>query len=266
MRHSTSAAATPPASPAPTSPKPGATKWQRKSVPLGDVTNQLLRPETPTPIKPRRTARRPLPAPSSASAVSSSASVRPALKPSYSASATPTPQPSSSATVTTVPKLSSAASAKPVPEPSSAATVTPAPEPSSAATVTPAPKPSFAAVLLEEEGSVFESPTICTVYARRRTTEAEVEGRSNPTIINKGKEPVGAAASCPPLGKSTRNIRKKDTRRISSSAPCREAQKKRPLAKTPKLPEEFVKKQKAYFADVDAFELAEEEVSESELE
>ncbi|CAD6258721.1 unnamed protein product [Miscanthus lutarioriparius] len=287
MRSSTSAAATPPASPAPpapTSPKPGATKRQRKSVPLGDVTNQLLRPETPTPIKPRRTARRPLPAPSSASAVSSStcpssASVTPALKPSYSASATPAPeppsssasatpapQPSSSATVTAVPKPSSAASATPAPEPSFADTVTPAPEPSSAATVTPAPKPSFAAVLLEEEGSVFESPTICTVYARRRTTEAEVEGRSNPTIINKGKEPVGAAASCPPLGKSTRNIRKKDTRRISSSAPCHEAKKKRPLAKTPKLPEEFVKKQKAYFADVDAFELAEEEVSESELE
>lgn len=43
-------------------------------------------------------------------------------------------------------------------------------------------------------------------------------------------------------------------------------QKLRPLARTPKLPEEFVKKQKAYFADVDAFELAEEEVSESELE
>jgi hypothetical protein len=63
--------------------------------------------------------------------------------------------------------------------------------------------------VLEEEGSVFESPTICTVYARRRTTEAEAValGRGNPTITNKGKEPVGAAASCPPLGKSTRNIR-----------------------------------------------------------
>ncbi|CAD6258747.1 unnamed protein product [Miscanthus lutarioriparius] len=267
MRRSTSAAATPPASPAPTSPKPGATKRQRKSVPLGDVSNQLLRPETPTPIKPRRTARRPLPAPSSASAVSSSASVTPALKPSYSASATPAPEPpSSSASATPAPQPSSSATVTAVPKPSSAASATPAPEPSSAATVTPAPKPSFAAVLLEEEGSVFESPTICTVYARRRTTEAEVEGRSNPTIINKGKEPVGAAASCPPLGKSTRNIRKKDTRLISSSAPCREAKKKRPLAKTPKLPEEFVKKQKAYFADVDAFELAEEEVSESELE
>ncbi|XP_066340707.1 flocculation protein FLO11-like [Miscanthus floridulus] len=271
MRRSTSAAATPPA---PTSPKPGATKRQRKSVPLGDVTNLLLRPETPTPIKPRRTARRPLPAPSDASAVSSStcsssASVTPALKPSSSASATPAPQPSSSAPVTPAPEPSSSGAATPAPEPSFTASATPALEPSSAATVTPAPKPSFAAVL-DEEGSVFESPTICTVYARRRTTEAEAEaeGRGNPTITSKGKgkEPAGAAVSCPPLGKSTRNIRKKDTRLISSSAPCREAKKKRPLAKTPKLPEEFVKKQKAYFADVDAFELAEEEVSESELE
>ncbi|CAD6255134.1 unnamed protein product [Miscanthus lutarioriparius] len=167
-------------------PSTSAAKRQRKAVPLGDVTN-LLRPETPTPIKPRRTARRPLPAPSDASAVSStcssSASVTPALKPSSSSSATPAPEPSSSAPVT------------------------PAPQPSSSTTVTPAPKPSFAAVL-DEVGSVFESPTICTVYVRHRTTEAEAEaeGRINPTITNKGKEPVGAAASCPPLGKSTKNI------------------------------------------------------------
>jgi len=43
-------------------------------------------------------------------------------------------------------------------------------------------------------------------------------------------------------------------------------EQKWPLARTPKLPEEFVKKQRAYFADIDAFELPEEEVSESELE
>ncbi|CAD6343934.1 unnamed protein product [Miscanthus lutarioriparius] len=251
-------------------PSTSAAKRQRKAVPLGDVTN-LLRPETPTPIKPRRTARRPLPAPSDASAVSStcssSASVTPALKPYSSASARPAPEPSSSAPVTPAPQPSSSATVTAAPKPSSTASATPALEPSSATTVTPAPKPSFAAVL-DEVGSVFESPTICTVYARRRTTEAEAEaeGRINPTITNKGKEPVGAAASCPPLGKSTKNIRKKDTRPISSSATCREAKKERPLARTPKLPEEFVKKQRAYFADVDAFELAEEEVSESELE
>lgn len=51
-----------------------------------------------------------------------------------------------------------------------------------------------------------------------------------------------------------------------SSAPCHGAKKKRPPPSTPKLPEDFVKRQRAYFADVDAFELPEEEVSESELE
>ena len=43
-------------------------------------------------------------------------------------------------------------------------------------------------------------------------------------------------------------------------------QKRPPPSSTTKLPEDFVKKQRAYFADVDAFELPEEEVSESELE
>ncbi|KAL6658683.1 hypothetical protein ACP70R_002723 [Stipagrostis hirtigluma subsp. patula] len=60
-----------------------------------------------------------------------------------------------------------------------------------------------------------------------------------------------------------------DTRPISLSAPCHEAKKKRHkvhTSSTPKLPEDFEKKQRAYFADIDAFELPEEEVSETELE
>ncbi|RLN00527.1 proteoglycan 4-like [Panicum miliaceum] len=214
MRHPTSTA-TPPGSPAPaplSSPKSGAIKRQRKAAaPLSDVTNRLL-PETPTPIKPRRTGLRPLPTPSDASSTCSTASV------------------------------------------------------------TPAPKPSSAAVI-EEERSAAKSP-ISTVYARRGTTETQGRRRTtNPIATTKGKEPVAAAgtASCPPLGKATRkNSRKdsmaQDTRPISSSAPCHGARKKRPPPSTPKLPEDFVKKQRAYFADVDAFELAEEEVSESELE
>ena len=36
--------------------------------------------------------------------------------------------------------------------------------------------------------------------------------------------------------------------------------------KKPVLPQDFVEKQKAYFAEIDAFELPEEVVSESELE
>ncbi|XP_066359995.1 uncharacterized protein [Miscanthus floridulus] len=84
-------AAAPPASL--TSPKSCATKRQRKAAaaaPLGDVTNLLVVAKTPTPSKPRRTARRALPAPPSvvsavSSACSSSASVTPAPKPSSAA-------------------------------------------------------------------------------------------------------------------------------------------------------------------------------------
>ncbi|CAL4897240.1 unnamed protein product [Urochloa decumbens] len=211
--------ATPPAPAGLSSPKSVATRRPRKAAaPLSDVTNLLL-PETPTPIKPRRTGLRTLPAPSAASSTCSST-----------------------------------------------------------ASVTPAPKPSSAAVP-EEERSAVKSP-ISTVYARRGTAETQgrrTTRRRNPTTAatttNKGKEPVAAVgtASCPPLGKSTRKTSRKDsvaqdTRPISSSAPCHGAKKKRPPPSTPKLPEDFVKKQRAYFADVDAFELLEEEVSESELE
>ncbi|XP_066357303.1 uncharacterized protein [Miscanthus floridulus] len=168
MRTSKSAAA-PPASL--TSPKSCATKRQRKAAaaaPLGDVTNLLVVAETPTTSKPRRTARRSLPAPSNVSAASS-ASVTPAPKPSAAASATPVPKPSSATSVTLAPKPSSAAG-------------------------------------------------------------------------------------------------KKDTRPISASAPCHEGKKKRSIASTPNLLEDLLEKQRVYFADIDAFELVEEEASESELE
>ncbi|KAK3135970.1 hypothetical protein QOZ80_5BG0426070 [Eleusine coracana subsp. coracana] len=220
MKHA--ATATPQGSPAPpqrSSPKSGATKRPRMSAALSDVTNLLL-PETPTPIKPRRTARRPLPQPSEAASTCSSS---PAL-------------------------------------------------------VTPAPKRSSAAVLEPQECSVVKSPAISTVYARRGTTEAEGRGRRRAPTTNKGKgkgkEPAAATAgtaSCPQLGRSTRDNSRKtsmaeNTRPISSSAPCHEAKKKRPSSSTLKLPEDFVKKQRAYFADVDAIELLEEEVSETDLD
>jgi hypothetical protein len=48
---------------------------------------------------------------------------------------------------------------------------------------------------------VLKSPTIAKVH--RRTTEAQGRERRNPAASNsKGKEPVAAAARCPPLGKS----------------------------------------------------------------
>ncbi|KAK3118224.1 hypothetical protein QOZ80_9BG0695910 [Eleusine coracana subsp. coracana] len=199
------------------SPKSGSTKRPREAAALSDVTNLLL-PETPTPIKPRRTARRPLPQPSEASSTCSSS-----------------------------------------------------------ASVTPAPKRSSAAVPEQQEYSVFKSPAISTVYARRGTTEAQGRGRRAPTTNkskNKGKEPAAApagTASCPQLGRSTRDKNRtttmaENTRPISSSAPCHEAKKKRPSSSILKLPEDFLKKEREYFAAVDAFELPVEEISETDLD
>jgi len=130
-------------------------------------------------------------------------------------------------------------------------------------TVTPPPKPSYAAALeVEEERSV--------VYARCRAPDAQGMRRNPTGTNNRGKELVASAgtASCPLLGKATsrKTSMAQDTRPSSSSAPCHEAKKKRPSPSTPKLPEDFVKKQRAYFADIDAFELAEEEVSETDLD
>ncbi|KAK3119569.1 hypothetical protein QOZ80_9AG0672340 [Eleusine coracana subsp. coracana] len=214
MKHT--AKATPQGSPARSSLKSGSTKRPREAAALSDVTNLLL-PETPTPIKPRRTSRRPLPQPSEASSTCSSS-----------------------------------------------------------ASVTPAPKRSSAAVL-EKECSVFKSPAISTVYGRRGTTEIEGRGRRRgapTTIKGKGKEPAATpagTASCPQLGKSTRDNNRttamaENTRPISSSAPCHEAKKKRPSSSIPKLPEDFLKKEREYFAAVDAFELPVEEVSETDLD
>jgi len=129
-------------------------------------------------------------------------------------------------------------------------------------TVTPPPKPSYAAALeVEEERSV--------VYARRRAPDAQGMRRNPTGTNNRGKELVASAgtASCPLLGKATsRKTSMAQDTHPSSSAPCHETKKKRPSPSTPKLPEDFVKKQRAYFADIDAFELAEEEVSETDLD
>jgi len=61
---------------------------------------------------------------------------------------------------------------------------------------------------IDEERSAVKSP-ISTVYARRGATETQGRRtRRNTTTTAKGKEPVAAAAgtaSCPPLGKATRN-------------------------------------------------------------
>lgn len=185
-------AARPPASL--TSPKTGANKRQRKAasaVPLGDITNLLVLAESPTPSKPRRTARRALPATSDVSAVSSTCS--------SSASVTPAPKPSSAAgewSYGTALALCARFAAT-----GCGRMVVACLRPHWAGISNPGTSSSFA--VFEEERSVVKSPTISTVH--RRTTGAQERWRRNPASANnKGKEPVAATASCPPLGKSAR--------------------------------------------------------------
>ncbi|XP_037429784.1 mediator of DNA damage checkpoint protein 1-like isoform X2 [Triticum dicoccoides] len=143
------------------------------------------------------------------------------------------------------------------------------PRPDASASATPVSKASSAAAV--EEPGLVKSP-ISTIYTSRAT-----RGRRNPTSV-KVPFPTGAVASCPPLGKTTRassHSTKKapaaqDPRPISSSAPCHQAKKKRHLgvenssSGRPKLPDDFVEKHKAYFQEIDAFELPVEEVSETD--
>ncbi|PKA66872.1 hypothetical protein AXF42_Ash003529 [Apostasia shenzhenica] len=82
--------------------------------------------------------------------------------------------------------------------------------------------------------------------------------------------------SCPPLGRRTQNAGKKSKMKRGNivlneacSVPCDKKKKRRRGGKTTEedVPlEDFIKKQRAYFAEVDAFELPEEVVSESELD
>ncbi|XP_037421579.1 putative GPI-anchored protein pfl2 [Triticum dicoccoides] len=140
----------------------------------------------------------------------------------------------------------------------------------SSASATPVSKASSAAAV--EEPGLVKSP-ISTIYTSRGT-----RGRRNPTSV-KAPFPTGAAASCPPLGKATRagsHSTKKapaaqDPCPISSSAPCHQAKKKKrhlgvenSSSGRPKLPDDFVEKQRAYFQEIDAFELPEEEASETD--
>ncbi|KAM3312012.1 hypothetical protein ACQJBY_032173 [Aegilops geniculata] len=140
----------------------------------------------------------------------------------------------------------------------------------SSASATPVSKASSAAAV--EEPGLVKSP-ISTIYTSRAT-----RGRRNPTSV-KVPFPTGAAASCPPIGKTTRasshSIKKapvaQDPRPISSSAPCHQAKKKKrhlgvenSSSGRPKLPDDFVEKQRAYFQEIDAFELPVEEASETD--
>lgn len=92
-----------------------------------------------------------------------------------------------------------------------------------------------------------------------------VYNRRNTAAKRKGKEKaVAEPLSCPPLERMRNELNKDGDTRVSKSytAPNRKKQR------VPKndLSQDFIEEQKAYFAEVDAFELPEEVVSDSELE
>uniref|UniRef100_A0A0E0IX51 Sororin C-terminal region domain-containing protein n=1 Tax=Oryza nivara TaxID=4536 RepID=A0A0E0IX51_ORYNI len=112
---------------------------------------------------------------------------------------------------------------------------------------TPVSKPSSATAA--EERSLVKS-AISTVYTRRNTTQKRRRTNDNTPF------PAGTA-SCPPpatLARKPLRLRTKSTRMENTSSGKH------------MLPEDFVKKQRAYFEEVDAFELPEEEASETDLE
>ncbi|CAM0874505.1 unnamed protein product [Alopecurus aequalis] len=142
---------------------------------------------------------------------------------------------------------------------------------SSTPSATPVSKASSTAAV--EELSLAKSP-ISTIYTSRKA-----QGKRNPASVKAPfRTGAAAAASCPPLGKATRasshstkrSPAAQDSRPISSSAPCHPAKKKRHMMKENsssgrlKLPDDFVEKQRAYFQEIDAFELPEEEASETD--
>uniref|UniRef100_A0A0D9XNA5 Sororin C-terminal region domain-containing protein n=1 Tax=Leersia perrieri TaxID=77586 RepID=A0A0D9XNA5_9ORYZ len=143
------------------------------------------------------------------------------------------------------------------------------------ATLTPISKPPSAAAISAQSAtarSLVKSP-ISTVYTRsnRNTITTDKRKRKNPAN-NNTPFPHGTA-SCPlPTRTNRKTSVDQDTRPISSSAPCHQAKKKQNtrvnITSSGKsiLPEDFVKKQRAYFQEIDAFELPEEEASETDLE
>ncbi|XP_062154252.1 uncharacterized protein LOC133862449 [Alnus glutinosa] len=102
-----------------------------------------------------------------------------------------------------------------------------------------------------------EVPEPCSVYSRRKTSHKQ-----------KGREKsIAVPLSCPPAVK-TRNIwnMDKDGEEGQSQACTVPPKKKQRLLDVSDhgLPQDFIKQQKEYFAEIDAFKLEEEEVESSE--
>ncbi|KAF8706348.1 hypothetical protein HU200_030610 [Digitaria exilis] len=250
-----------------------AIKRQRRAAaaPLSDVTNLLL-PETPTPIKPARTRRAILPTPSAASEASSTCS--------STASVTPAPNPSSAAgqysPLSPLQLVSSAAQlvrGNGVFDPRFGAGISdPAlhlqtPTRTAACSNPPSPRFTRGAGLprLKGGGRGIQPPPPPPTRARnpllllelRVALLEELQGR-----------PPGKTLLLRILGPFLLRLLVMGLKRYICAhlSDYLQYKQKRPPPSTPKLPEDFVKKQRAYFAEIDAFDLPVEEVSESELE
>ncbi|OVA12665.1 hypothetical protein BVC80_9017g18 [Macleaya cordata] len=125
------------------------------------------------------------------------------------------------------------------------------------------PRPNSSANSVEID---CENAGVATVYSRRRPVEK---------TRDKGKEVAETVPfSCPPARRigsigDKLVIEHRDVALSKSCTAVRPKSKKKrrfSLPEEPALPKDFIEKQKAYFAEIDAFELPEEVVSESELE
>ncbi|KAF0905384.1 hypothetical protein E2562_033536 [Oryza meyeriana var. granulata] len=142
------------------------------------------------------------------------------------------------------------------------------------ATVTPVSKPSCSAggaTISAQSATVAEGPSlvkspISTVYTRRKpnTTHKRRSKRNHPA---NDKTPFpDETASCPPHVKATRTNRYHPMNILTHAASKKSTRMENTSSGKPELPEDFVKKQRAYFEEIDAFELPEEEASETDLE
>ncbi|EEE52635.1 hypothetical protein OsJ_34978 [Oryza sativa Japonica Group] len=140
---------------------------------------------------------------------------------------------------------------------------------------TPVSKPSSATAA--EERSLVKS-AISTVYTRRNTTQKRRRTNDNTPF------PAGTASCPPPATLATKPLRLRvlglfhprllviDLKRcypmniLTHTALTKSTRMENTSSGKHMLPEDFVKKQRAYFEEVDAFELPEEEASETDLE
>ncbi|XP_051121262.1 uncharacterized protein LOC127244801 [Andrographis paniculata] len=131
----------------------------------------------------------------------------------------------------------------------------------------------FSSLLKEtrHKGEVIHQPSDTVGIAKRNESSGSltVGRRLLRRRSGKGKNDV-VASSCPPITR-TKNLRNDidEVKSSNSYTDPRPKSRKRRLRKTEpisELPQDFIEQQKAYFKEVDEFELPEEEVSNDELD